>query len=222
MRISKKPEERRNEILNAAEFLFTTKGFAKTTVNEILKEVGIAKGTFYHYFQSKEEVMDAIIERFINWGVEAAKKVATNPNLTAPEKIFQILMAQTPATGRKEEMIEELHQVSNAEMHQKSIVETIRQLTPVIAQVIEQGMEEGYFHTPYPKETVEILLVSSQFLFDEGIFNWDPQELQEKAMAFSYIAETTLGAKKGSFAYIAKMLQQSVQDHEIQGGAKDE
>lgn len=58
MRFSKKPDERKNEILDAAEMLFGTKGYSKTTNNDILNEVGIAKGTFYYYFQSKEEVMD--------------------------------------------------------------------------------------------------------------------------------------------------------------------
>ena len=209
MRMIKKPEERRNEILNAAETLFATKGYSKTTINDILNEVGIAKGTFYYYFQSKEEVMDAIVSRFIDMGVSAAKTIATNPNLSATDKIFQILMAQRPDAGRKEEMIEQLHQVNNAEMHQKSLVETIMQLTPVLAEVIEQGIEEGSFNTPYPKETIEFLLVSSQFLFDEGIFSWQPDELIQKAIAFAYLTEQALGAEKGSFQYITEMIKQS-------------
>lgn len=208
MRITKKPEERRNEILDAAELLFTTKGYSKTTINDILQRVGIAKGTFYHYFQSKEEVMDAIVMRFIEVGVEAAKVIASNPNLTAHEKIFQILMAQQPDTDRKEQMIEQLHhQVNNAEMHQKSLVETILQLTPVITDVIEQGIAEGSFKTPYPKETVEFLLVASQFLLDEGIFEWPPHELLQKVIALTHIIETTLGAESGSFGYILKMYE---------------
>lgn len=202
MRISKKPEERRNEILDAAELLFTTKGFSKTTVNDILHMVGIAKGTFYYYFQSKEEVMDAIVMRFIAFGVEAAKAVAAHPELTAHDKIFQIMMSQQPDAGRKEQMIEQLHQVNNAEMHQKSLIETILQLTPVLTEVIEQGIAEGVFDTPYPKETVEFLLVSSQFIFDEGIFQWQPDELMTKAIAFTSMMEKMLGAEKGSFDYM--------------------
>lgn len=206
MRITKKPEERKNEILDAAEMLFTTKGYSSTTINDILQVVGIAKGTFYYHFQSKEEVMDAIVMRFIDIGVRAAKAVASDPNLTATDKIFHILMAQKPDAERKEQMIEQLHQVNNAEMHQKSLVETILQLTPVLTEVIEQGIAEGSFQTPYPKETVEFLLVSSQFLFDEGIFEWEPQELMQKAVAFTHLIETTLGAETGSFSYLLGML----------------
>lgn len=208
MRITKKPEERKNEILDAAEMLFTTKGYTNTTINDILEVVGIAKGTFYYYFQSKEEVMDAIVMRFIDTGVKAAKAIASDPNLKATDKIFRILMAQNPAAGRKEQMIEQLHQVNNAEMHQRSLVETILQLTPVLTEVIEQGIAEGSFSTPFPKETVEFLLVSSQFLFDEGIFEWEPKELMKKAVAFTYLIETTLGAEIGSFSYLLGLLAQ--------------
>ncbi|MDF1509142.1 TetR/AcrR family transcriptional regulator [Robertmurraya sp. DFI.2.37] len=209
MRISKPHDERRNEILDAAEMLFTMKGYSKTTVNDILKEVGIAKGTFYHYFQSKEEVMDAVVQRFIDIGVNMAKSIAAKPDLKAPEKLFQILMAQRTDSGRKEGMIEELHEANNAEMHQKSLVETIQQLTPILTKVIEQGITEGYFSTPYPKETIEMLLVSSQFLFDEGIFGWQSDELLQKVVAFVYIVETTLGAEKGSFHYLLEMMKPS-------------
>ncbi|MDF2532153.1 MAG: TetR family transcriptional regulator [Clostridia bacterium] len=63
MRITKEYDERRNEILDTAEKLFHAKGYEKCTVNDILKEISIAKGTFYHYFRSKEEVLDAIVSR---------------------------------------------------------------------------------------------------------------------------------------------------------------
>lgn len=208
MRVSKAPEERRKEILDSTEMLFTAKGYSKTTVNDILQMVGIAKGTFYYYFKSKEEVMDAIVMRFIDIGAENAKAVASNPNLKAPEKIFQILMSQNPDTNRKEQVIEQLHQSNNAEMHQKSLVETILNLTPILTQIVEQGIKEGSFKTPYPKEVVEVLLASSQFIFDTGIFQWQPQEIIQKAKAFAYIAETALGAEKDSFSYITQMFEQ--------------
>lgn len=219
MRVTKNPEERRSEILDTSESLFAAKGYMKTTVNDILEAVGIAKGTFYYYFKSKEEVMDAIVMRFITHGVKAAKTIASSPELSAHEKIFQIIMAQQSEPERKGKMIDQLHQASNAEMHQKSLVETILQLTPVLTDVIQQGIAEGDFRTPYPRESVEFLLVSSQFLFDEGIFQWQPQELMQKALAFTHIIETTLGAEPGSFSYLLERLGQA--PTQIQGKGAD-
>lgn len=204
MRITKTHEERRNEILNEAETLFITNGYLKTTVNDILKGVGIAKGTFYYYFKSKEEVMNAIVLRIVSSGVTAAKKIVNNNNLTVHEKILKIIMVQKPTTNVKKEMINQLHQINNAEMHHKSLVETIRQLIPVLVEVTEQGINEGIFHIPYPKEAVEFILVLSTFLFDDELFEWQENEIMQKIQAFIYTIEVILGAERGSFGYLIK------------------
>ncbi|MGF9965983.1 TetR/AcrR family transcriptional regulator [Bacillus rhizoplanae] len=207
MRIVKEYEERRNEILDTAERLFVSKGYMKTTVNDILREIGIAKGTFYHYFKSKEEVMDAIILRIVNTDVAAAKKIASNPNIPVIDKLFQILMAQMPKAGEnKEKMIEQFHQPNNAEMHQKSLVQAIVHLTPVLTEVIEQGIKEGVFVTMYPRETIEFLIASAQVIFDEGLFQWQPHEAMQRAKAFINMMETTFGAEKGTFDYMLAIL----------------
>ena len=204
MRVSKKPEERKNEILDNAEKLFSIKGYSKTTVNDILLAVGIAKGTFYYYFKSKEEVMDAIVMRFIDNGIENIKAIAQNEILNAKEKLFQIIIFKSPNTMEKEHLLEQFHQADNAEMHQKSLVQTILRLTPILTDVVKQGIKEGSFNTPYPKEVVEFLLVSSQFLFDEGIFSWTQEEILEKSKALIYMTEISLGAEKGRFDYIMR------------------
>ena len=63
MRVVKEAEERKNEILDAAEELFVTKGYDGTSTGDILDKVGIARGTLYYHFKSKEDILDALIER---------------------------------------------------------------------------------------------------------------------------------------------------------------
>src|SRR5699024_5628957 len=164
MRVTKKANERRDEMLDVAGNLFITKGDAHTTVEAIIQEIGIAKGTSYYSFSSTEDVMNAAVIRIVDRVGRYALRIVKDTQLTAPEKLFHIIRGQTPQISEKEDMIEELHQVDNAQIHQKSLVESITRLTPVFTRVIEQGVEEGYFHTSYPKETTEFLLVSSQFL----------------------------------------------------------
>ncbi|EKT57325.1 TetR/AcrR family transcriptional regulator [Providencia sneebia] len=53
--------------MNAAESLFLTQGFLETTVSEIVKDADVAKGTFYHYFTSKDEILEALRERYMTW-----------------------------------------------------------------------------------------------------------------------------------------------------------
>lgn len=207
MRIVKEYEERRNEILETAERLFVTKGYTKTTVNDILKEIGIAKGTFYHYFKSKEEVMDEIIMRIIKEDVVKAKRIVSNPNIPVLDKLFRVLMEQSPKSGDiKDKMIEQFHQPNNAEMHQKSLVQSVIHLSPVLTEVLEQGIEEGIFSTSYPQETIELLISSAQVIFDDGLFQWKPEEMMRRAKAFIKMMEASVGAKEGSFDYMVEVL----------------
>ena len=207
MRIVKEYEERRKEILETAERLFITKGYTKTTVNDILSEIGIAKGTFYHYFKSKEEVMDEIIMRIIKEDVAKAKVIVSNPNIPVLEKLLRVLMEQSPKSGDvKDKMIEQFHQPNNAEMHQKSLVQSIIHLSPVLTEILEQGIEEGIFSTSYPQETIELLLSSAQVIFDDGLFQWKPEEMMRRAKAYIKMMEVSVGAKEGSFNYMMEVL----------------
>ena len=204
LRIVKKPDERRNEILDAAEKLFAEKGFMKTTIIDILQEVGIAKGTFYYYFKSKEEVMDAVAMRYIDMGTIAVKKIIEDKSFTAIEKLTILLTKDVTNAENKDEMLKEFHQAGDAEMHLRSLVISIERLTPLITDVVLQGIEEGVFNTPYPKETVENILVILNMIFDEGVFQWTAEEKIQKAKGLAYLMEKSLGAEKGSFDFMTE------------------
>lgn len=206
MRVIKKYDERRNEILDAAEKLFIGKGYVKTTIMDILQEVGIAKGTFYYYFKSKEEVMNAVAVRYIDMGTEAVKKIAEDKSFTALEKLTILLTRDVTKSENKDEMLKEFHQTGNAEMHQKSLLMSIERLTPLITDIIVQGIDEGVFDTPYPREIVECILISQNIIFDEGLFQWTPEEKILKAKALAYLMEKSLGAEKGSFDFMTESI----------------
>jgi hypothetical protein len=103
-------------------------------------------------------------------------------------------------------VIDELHKPANAQMHQKSITQTIQAVAPVLAGIVKQGIREGVYKTPYPLETIEFLLAASQFIFDEGVFHWEEKDLKTRASAFARIMELSLGAAKGSFRFLVDTL----------------
>ena len=207
MRIVKDPVERRNEILDAAETLFTTKGYNETTIIDILCAVGIAKGTFYYYFKSKEEVLDAILVRLIDRDIEKMQAVAKDTSLNALEKIGALLMAQQAQPGDvKFHMNEIFHKPGNGDMHLKYNVLALRHLSPILAKTAREGMEQGLFHLDYPEEITEYLLGASVFAFDEGLNAWSPEELKTRGLAFMSLLESALGTEKGSFNFVLEML----------------
>jgi AcrR family transcriptional regulator len=204
MRIAKKHDVRLNEILDAAEQLFMKNGYEQTTVNDILAKVEISKGAFYHYFKSKEEAMDAVVERMIRQIESAARAIAGDTTLTAHQKMQQIISIASISDSPKVGFIEELHHPNNAMLHQRSISGTIDMLAPIMADVITQGMEEGVYHTSHPLETIEFILAGSQLVFDEGFFTRTPEELRSRMSVFIQNIELLLGASEGSFAFLTK------------------
>ena len=206
MRIVKEPEVRKNEILDAAEKLFAAKGFEKATVMDILNATGIAKGTFYYYFKSKEEVQDAIIRRRIDAGLERAKIIASDPNLSPIHKIIAVIMAQKPQNQSEKEFNPVLHEPSNALFHQKVLTDCVKSFSPILADIVKEGIKQGIFSTSFPLESMEILLTSGLAIFD-AYFDWSIEEQAALMPAFLCAMERILGAKEGSFLEFAKALE---------------
>lgn len=211
MRIVKDYEERRKEILDITEKLFITKGYSKTTINDILKEVGIAKGTFYHYFKSKEEVLDSMINRMVENEYKVARSIANNKEITPPEKIFKILTNDGKSSSDiKKEVINELHSKENLELHIRTLIESISKLSPVMGEIVEEGIENNIFKTKFPQEYIEFLLILGQIMFDGSFFKWGEEELVSRVKAFENMMELLLGAEKGAFKYITDILSKDL------------
>lgn len=104
-------------------------------------------------------------------------------------------------------MIEQFHVISNAEMHQKSVTQSVQALAPILAEVVKQGTAENIFHTEYPLEIMEFLILSGQNLFDPSMFQWSPEELGARVEAFISMMETLLGAEPGSFSCMGEILE---------------
>lgn len=207
MRIIKEHDERKKEILDTSERLFIMQGYDKTTINDILKEIGIAKGTFYHYFKSKEEVMDAMITRIIDRDEEEAIAIAQQKDISALDRIIMILLAQSPKENEtKEKMLNEFEHPNNALMQQRSLAQSVRRIAPILGEVVAEGNNEGVFHTSYPQEAIEFLIIGIQVLLDDTMFTWTPEELTKKIEAMLQVMERVLGAKKGSLDKLKEIL----------------
>lgn len=89
-RTVKEPDIRRAEILDAAQQLFYAKGYEHTSVQDIIDQVGIAKGTFYHYFGSKIELLDCLVEQLADQGIALMEPIASSPDLDATTKFLRI------------------------------------------------------------------------------------------------------------------------------------
>ncbi|MDO4259232.1 MAG: TetR/AcrR family transcriptional regulator [Actinomycetaceae bacterium] len=194
-RVSKPAAERRGEILDAAQRLFTTAGVAATSIDHILSEVGIAKGTLYYHFRSKDEILRALIERTTEQVVARASEIANGDDKALPKFLAVLASMRIEET----EFTEELHAEGNAEFHILSIVSMIRGIAPILTTIVEQGIREGIFATDRPREMVEILLAASGTLLDRGIFVGDETEIPRRTEGILTAAEVLLGCAQGTF-----------------------
>jgi AcrR family transcriptional regulator len=204
MKVSKEYNERRNEILDVSGGLFSTKGYSKCTINDILDAVGIAKGTFYYYFKSKEEVLDAIIERVTEIVVAKVEVVASNSELSPVMKMLHTILSMRIDSEVDSNLMEELHKPENALMHQKSLSSIVTRVTPVLANVVAEGIDQGLFKSDFPTQYMQIFLTASITLLDDGIFQVKPEEQQMTLRALIALLEKMLGVTEETFWNVAK------------------
>lgn len=198
MRIVKEHDERKNEIIDTSALLFESKGYEECSVNDILNAIGIAKGTFYHYFKSKEEVLDAVIAKITEAIVDRVREVAADGAMTPGDKLLQAFLSMRVKKTDGDSLLQELHQPENIRMHQKSLVSMVTALTPILSDIVEQGNQSGEFCCPYPKQYMQILLSSALTLLDEGIFAVEPESEALLFEALMTLLEKMLGVAKGS------------------------
>jgi len=205
MRVVKDAEVRKNEILDAADELFAQKGYDGTSTNDILEKVGIARGTLYHHFKSKEEIMDALIERYGVRLLNRAKEIAADKSIPIIERIIRVVLALNLSGGSSTQIMEHLHKPQNALMHQKLERVIISSVTPIMAGIIREGIGQGIFNTPYPYECMEMVVVYANTIFDDDMVRMTEEERASRIQAFVFNVERLLGARSGSLAEVIQV-----------------
>lgn len=202
VRTVKTPEVRRAEILQAASELFQEIGYESTSVDSIVRSAGIAKGTFYYYFKSKDEVLAALAQQLCAKMVARSQIIADDPQLGAIEKFCAIIASQNQTVEAGQALVEDLHRPENRALHERSNIETVLAFGPILAAVVEQGNQEGVFQVDDPLSTVQFILAGSLFLFGHQMFSWTPEEQAARMQAMLLLIERTFGAVAGSFATV--------------------
>ncbi|UCD56344.1 MAG: TetR/AcrR family transcriptional regulator, partial [Candidatus Hydrogenedentota bacterium] len=134
-RITKPPLIRKKELVDTAERLFLEKGYDRTTVNDIVNEINVAKGTFYHYFKSKTEILGAVVEKNIAVLEEEFRSIISRDDMGSPEKLNEMINTSFRWYKGKEELLVFIHQESNAVPHYNFEEMTYARLAPPVVEV---------------------------------------------------------------------------------------
>ena len=197
----KKGEKRKQELLKIAYDMFLTQGYENTSVDEIIKQAQIAKGTYYYHFQSKEQMLEEVIDMMIDNEAETAKQIIAM-DIPVPQKIVGILTSMKP-TEAEEPIKNTLFQPENVLMHYKVRKKLIDVLIPLLSEVIKEGVNEGIFQCDNIPERVKMLLIISDSTFNEGAFS------ERDISVFIDMTEKLLGAENGTMSFIYDLIDKS-------------
>lgn len=201
MRVTKDPEIRRKELMDVAEELFLENGYEETAVSDIVKKAGVAQGTFYYYFKSKEAVLDAITDKYLDILIENTENIAHQENLNSIEKLMAIFEFTSSFTGDRKGIMDYIEEGRCAHLQIKFNEGMVSATIKPTARIIQQGIEEGVFDTEYIEEAARAYLGVTALIL-QGVSDLDPKspEFMRRLMALFYFMERILGAENGIIA----------------------
>jgi AcrR family transcriptional regulator len=205
---------KRNEILNVAQRLIYTTGFEQMSVQDILDELKISKGAFYHYFDSKMSLLDELVERMMDEAIQVLQPIVDADDLPAVEKLQLYFAAGSRWKVARKSFMLDLMRVwytdSNTLVRHKQETAAIQRIAPMLAEIVRQGITEGAFTTSYPDQIGSMIWGLAQGIGDnvaDLLLSEEPpadalQRLEAVVGAYSEAMERILGAPVGSLPLV--------------------
>lgn len=187
-------EERRAELLEAARRLFVRDGFAEASVSRIVREIGVAQGTFYYYFASKEAALDALLAAHVAEVAERLRAVAAAPAL-APRRALEAMVRTQLEHGATR--ARELSAIPGADAHAKLLAASVHALAPLYAAAIARGQAAGAFQAGEAELLGETLALMVHTLFDQELLGWTDAQYAHRRRMLAGLFGHLLGIRGG-------------------------
>ncbi len=201
---------RRSEILDMARQLIYTKGYEQMTIQDVLDGLHISRGALYHYFASKEALLEALVDRMGQEAVQNLEPIAQDASLTAIQKFRRYFEVSAQWKSAEKDLITSLLRLwfsdENAFIRAQMEAESRRYMAGFFEPVIRQGIAEGAFTTRYPRQVALVIAGVSLSLSDSliglllspALDRAAVQELEDTLEAYVDMVERILGAPAGS------------------------
>jgi AcrR family transcriptional regulator len=215
-RVVKAAAVRRLELVDLAQRLFLERGYERTTVSDVIDAAGVSKGAFYHHFRAKEDLLEAIADRFARQSLEAVGAVRADPSLNALQRLNGMLSRMR---ARKRETMPELRamfsgllQPDNAVLYYRVVGAVFAAIAPVLTEVVAEGQRQGVFDVADPALAAEAiislgegrrrLVVDAMAMAERGDVEGAVRMLAPRLRAEEAMLDRMLGLPPGSIALI--------------------
>jgi TetR/AcrR family transcriptional repressor of nem operon len=153
---------KRNQILDVTQRLIYTKGYEKMTIQDVLDGLQMSKGALYHYFSSKEALLEALTDRMIDEAMKVLRPIELDSQMPALEKLRRYLNTATQWKTERIDLLLPLVRVwyhdDNLVARRKFFAKSMKRISGFMTAVICQGVREGTMTTPYPEQVGEVIL----------------------------------------------------------------
>jgi AcrR family transcriptional regulator len=153
---------RRDAFLDVAQRLIQTKGYEQMSIQDVLDELETSRGALYHYFDSKQALLDGVVDRFADAAMAAVAPILADPSLPALRKLERFLGGIATFKAEQKELVLAIMEVwtsdGNALVREKVRRLTASRLEPVLSRIIQQGIDEGIVTSSSPDETARVIV----------------------------------------------------------------
>lgn len=190
----------KQKLLAHAINLFAKQGFDQTSIQQIISASKVSKGAFYHYFSTKEGLLDEIAQGYAEKSFGIIEQITKNKKLNAIEKFNLIITDIQKLRLKKSNQHQKLRQILKSDIdpkwQQKFLEKFMKATEKPFEKIFKQGVAEGLFETKYPSEL-------AKFYFPFAVafkqtFLLEKKNIKEKLALYEDLLTRMLGAKPGS------------------------
>lgn len=218
MWIAKEGDERKKEFIETAIRIFSNKGYEKSSINDILKEMNITKGAFYYYFKSKEDLLNEVVSQLVKAIEIIIKDVAERDDLSAINKLELIFNNMNNYREANAQAYRELYELQrraeNAFIARKLTEKTLSSNIVHIEKIMIQGIREGSFKVSNTSETAELYIRLATICKEKVMGIIEQESCNDKQVMYDKVQNTlnfycetlerVLCAKEGAFSFMTR------------------
>jgi AcrR family transcriptional regulator len=203
---------RRDSFVEAAQGLIRTRGYEQTSVQDVLDAVGASRGAFYHYFDGKAALLDAVIDRMVEDGIAHVQPVVDDPTRSAIDKLGAFFTGIADWKWEQRDLVLGLFRLwlsdDNAVVREKYRRRTAARIGPVFGRILGQGRDEGTMQVDAPESTGRVLAavilgvqeVAIGLFIEYEAGRRTPESIEEELLAYVAAFERIAGVQAGSIA----------------------
>jgi AcrR family transcriptional regulator len=205
---------RRDAFLDAAQGLMQTRGYERFSLQDILDATGASKGAFYHYFDSKDALVDAVVDRMASEVEARAESVLADPSLSAPQKLEALFGGIAQFKAERKDLVLGIMRVwlsdDNAIVREKLKRLASQRQLPWLERIVRQGIAEGSFTSRFPDHLARVLVALISGMGELALELWvgrqdgtvTYEEVERTFDAYLEAFERIVGVRPGSLKFL--------------------